>query len=80
MRHSRNPLVFLGLALMLTVAACGRGGGSDSAPEPGDRAVVIGSVMVALAFALAAFVVAWTGNRLRALALSQASSKASSAG
>ena len=39
MRHSRNPLVFLGLALILTLAACGRGGGSDSAPEPGDRAV-----------------------------------------
>ena len=39
MRHSRNPLVFLGLALVLTVAACGRGGGDDRAPEPGDRAV-----------------------------------------
>jgi len=39
MRHSRNPLVFLSLALVLTLAACGRGGGSDSAPEPGDRAV-----------------------------------------
>ncbi len=39
MRHSRNPLVFLGLALVLTLAACGRGGGGDSAPEPGDRAV-----------------------------------------
>ncbi|WP_428151040.1 peptidylprolyl isomerase [Brevundimonas sp.] len=39
MRHSRNPLVFLGLALILTVAACGRGGGDDRAPEPGDRAV-----------------------------------------
>ncbi|MFC5344945.1 peptidyl-prolyl cis-trans isomerase [Brevundimonas staleyi] len=39
MRHSRNPLVFLSLALVLVLAACGRGGGSDSAPEPGDRAV-----------------------------------------
>jgi peptidyl-prolyl cis-trans isomerase C len=39
MRHSRNPLVFLGLALILALAACGRGGGSESAPEPGDRAV-----------------------------------------
>lgn len=39
MRHSRNPLVFLGLAMVLALAACGRGGGSDSAPEPGDRAV-----------------------------------------
>ncbi len=39
MRHSRNPLVFLGLALVLTVAACARGGGDDRAPEPGDRAV-----------------------------------------
>ena len=39
MRHSRNPLVLLGLALVLTLAACGRGGGDDRAPEPGDRAV-----------------------------------------
>jgi peptidyl-prolyl cis-trans isomerase C len=39
MRHSRNPLVFLSLALVLAVAACGRGGGDDRAPEPGDRAV-----------------------------------------
>ena len=39
MRHSRNPLVFLGLALVLTLAGCGRGGGADRAPEPGDRAV-----------------------------------------
>lgn len=39
MRHSRNPLIFLSLALVLALAACGRGGGSDSAPEPGDRAV-----------------------------------------
>eukprot|EP01036_Dinobryon_divergens_P048825 gene48825-65470_t len=27
------------LALVLAVAACGRGGGDDRAPEPGDRAV-----------------------------------------
>ncbi|MES2860905.1 MAG: peptidylprolyl isomerase [Pseudomonadota bacterium] len=39
MRHSRNPLIFLGFALVLSLAACGRGGGDDRAPEPGDRAV-----------------------------------------
>ena len=27
------------MATVLTVAACGRGGGSDHPPEPGDRAV-----------------------------------------
>ncbi|WP_396595071.1 peptidyl-prolyl cis-trans isomerase [Brevundimonas sp. R86498] len=39
MRHSRNPLIFLALAAVLAVAACGRGGGDDRPPEPGDRAV-----------------------------------------
>lgn len=43
MRHSRNPLVLLGLALALTsslsLAACGRGANDDRAPEPGDRSV-----------------------------------------
>ncbi len=43
MRHSRNPLVFLGLGLVLAtslaLAACGRGAGDDRAPEPGDRSV-----------------------------------------
>ena len=43
MRHSRNPLVFLGLSLVLaaslTLAGCGRGGSDDRAPEPGDRSV-----------------------------------------
>ncbi len=39
MRHSRNPLIYLGFVLVLTLAACGRGGGDDRAPEPGDRAV-----------------------------------------
>ena len=32
-------LLAIGLALCLAVAACGRSGGSDRAPEPGDRAV-----------------------------------------
>ncbi|MBX9615531.1 MAG: peptidylprolyl isomerase [Caulobacteraceae bacterium] len=39
MRHSRNPLVFLSLAAVLALAACGRGSGDDRPPEPGDRAV-----------------------------------------
>ena len=44
MRHSRNllarnPLLPLGIALVLALAACGRGGGSDRAHEPGDREV-----------------------------------------
>jgi peptidyl-prolyl cis-trans isomerase C len=39
MRHSRNPLIFLSLAAVLGLAACGRGSGDDRPPEPGDRAV-----------------------------------------
>ncbi len=38
MRPSRVLFPLL-MALALTVAACGRGGGSDRPPEPGDRAV-----------------------------------------
>ena len=38
MRPSRVFFPLL-MALALTVAACGRGGGSDRPPEPGDRAV-----------------------------------------
>ena len=38
MRPSRVLFPLL-VALALTVAACGRGGGSDRPPEPGDRAV-----------------------------------------
>ncbi|RZJ43188.1 MAG: peptidylprolyl isomerase [Brevundimonas sp.] len=38
MRPSRVLFPLL-IALALTVAACGRGGGSDRPPEPGDRAV-----------------------------------------
>lgn len=34
-----SPLVPVLLAAVLVLAACGRGGGSDRAPEPGDRAV-----------------------------------------
>ena len=39
MRHSRNPLTFLAFTAVLALAACGRGGGNDQPPEPGDRAV-----------------------------------------
>ena len=39
MRHSRNPCVLLAFAAVLGLAACGRGGGGDQPPEPGDRAV-----------------------------------------
>lgn len=36
---SRQYLIPVLLAALLTVAACSRGGGDDRAPEPGDRAV-----------------------------------------
>jgi peptidyl-prolyl cis-trans isomerase C len=42
MRHSRHPARVLPAVLMaagLTLAACGRGGGEDRPPEPGDQAV-----------------------------------------
>ncbi len=39
MRLSRNPLIMVLLAAVLTVSACSRGGGDDRPPEPGDRAV-----------------------------------------
>jgi len=39
MRHSRNPFTVLAFTAVLALAACGRGGGSDQPPEPGDRAV-----------------------------------------
>jgi len=39
MRHSRNPLIMVVFAGFLTLAACGRNGGDDRPPEPGDRAV-----------------------------------------
>ena len=38
-RLSRNPLFIVVFAGLLGVAACGRGGGDDRPPEPGDRAV-----------------------------------------
>ncbi|WP_421730857.1 foldase protein PrsA [Brevundimonas sp.] len=38
-RLSRHPLLILVFASVLAVAACGRGGGDDRPPEPGDRAV-----------------------------------------
>ena len=39
MRHFRHPLTYLVFAALLTLAACGRGGGDERPPEPGDRAV-----------------------------------------
>jgi len=39
MRHSRNPFILLAFTAVLGLAACGRGGGDDQPPEPGDRAV-----------------------------------------
>ncbi|CAN5227045.1 peptidylprolyl isomerase [soil metagenome] len=38
-RLSRNPLAIVVFMAVLAVAACGRGGGDDTPPEPGDRAV-----------------------------------------
>ena len=83
----RHILIWMAAPIAYLVYTLIRGPFVDWYPYPfldprpnGYLAVVIGSVLVALVFALAAFVVAWTGNRLRALALSQASSKASSAG
>lgn len=39
MRLSRHPVAIAAFATVLALAACGRGGGDDRAPEPGDRAV-----------------------------------------
>jgi peptidyl-prolyl cis-trans isomerase C len=39
MRHFRHPLTLLAFAGLLVLAACGRGGGDERPPEPGDRAV-----------------------------------------
>ena len=38
-RHLRNPLILIAFVAVLAVAACGRGRGDDTPPEPGDRAV-----------------------------------------
>lgn len=38
-RLSRNPLLAVVFVAVLAAAACGKGGGSDRAPEAGDRAV-----------------------------------------
>lgn len=39
MRHFRHPLTLLAFTGLLVLAACGRGGGDERPPEPGDRAV-----------------------------------------
>ena len=83
----RHVLMWMAAPILYLVYTLIRGPFVDWYPYPfldprpnGYLAVVIGSVLVALAFALAAFVVAWTGNRLLALTDPQAARKASSAG